>query len=235
MSSPSGTTPAMPACACARWDGTTQTTRGECALTPKPWRRGAFIPSFQLGWRLAGMLRSARHELCREPFPAIQPEPPLTQLRAVPRPCRCPHGAEISAAPLLLGGTAAAMSSTGATKEGRAVLLSAIARCARSCAPNSPGGAERAVGGRGGDGGRSPAGVQSAPGARGDGERGRAGKRGWGTPRGAAILRGPALRGALLFSAGPATASLCDNTTRGAAGGAGGPGPLRARTRTSEG
>ena len=78
-----------------------------------------------------------------QPFPAIQPEPPLTQLRAVPRPCRCPHGAEISAAPLLLGGTAAAMSSTGATKEGRAVLLSAIARCARSCAPNSPGGAER--------------------------------------------------------------------------------------------
>lgn len=143
MSSTSGTTPAMPACACARWDGTTQTTRGECALTPKPWRRGAFIPSFQLGWRLAGMLRSARHELCREPFPAIQPEPPLTQLRAVPRPCRCPHGAEISAAPLLLGGTAAAMSSTGATKEGRAVLLSTIARCARSCAPNSPGGAER--------------------------------------------------------------------------------------------
>ena len=28
MSSTSGTTPAMPACACARWDGTTQTTRG---------------------------------------------------------------------------------------------------------------------------------------------------------------------------------------------------------------
>ena len=78
-----------------------------------------------------------------QPFPAIQPEPPLTQLRAVPRPCRCPHGAEISAAPLLLGGTAAAMSSTGATKEGRAVLLSTIARCARSCAPNSPGAAER--------------------------------------------------------------------------------------------
>ena len=64
MSSTSGTTPAMPACACARWDGTTQTTRGECALTPKPWRCGAFIPSFQLGWRLAGMLRSAQHELC---------------------------------------------------------------------------------------------------------------------------------------------------------------------------
>lgn len=59
-----GTAPAMPACACAPRDGSSRRSWGEWAPTPKPWRPGASVPSFQLRRTLARMLSSARHKLC---------------------------------------------------------------------------------------------------------------------------------------------------------------------------